>query len=69
MIGFDQLVAIVLGLIFFWLVFLSVIFYNLYNHYRKLGKGIAKKDLKSILEELLNNSEKETKRIDELLKK
>jgi len=69
MIGFDQLVAIVLGLIFFWLVFLSVIFYNLYNHYRKLGKGIAKKDLKSILEELLNNSEKETKRIDELFEK
>jgi cell division protein FtsB len=69
MINFDQLVAVVLGLIFFWLVFLSVIFYNLYNHYQKLSKGLTKKGLKSVLEELLKNSEEETKRVAELLEK
>jgi len=69
MIGFDQLVGIVLVLIFLWLVFLSVIFYNICNYYRKLSKGVIKKDLKSILEGLLSNSEKETKRIDELFEK
>lgn len=69
MINFDQLVAVVLGLIFFWLVFLSVIFYNLNNHYQKLSKGLTKKGLKSVLEELLKNSEEGTKRVDELLEK
>ncbi len=69
MFTFDQLMAILLGIIFFWLVFLSVIFYNLYNHYRKLTKGITKKDLRSVLEELLKNSEREAIKIDDLVKK
>ena len=57
---------IITGIIFFWLVFLSVIFYNLFNHYQKLVKGDNKKGLKSVLEELLKDFTKEAARIDEL---
>jgi len=57
---------IILGLVFFWLVFLSVIFYNLFSHYQKLTKGVTKKDLKSLLDELLKNFEKETAKTEDL---
>jgi len=68
MVFSGQLNLILFGVIFFWLVFLTVIFYNLYSHYQKLTKGITKKELKSILEELLKNFEKEAVRTDELIK-
>lgn len=64
----GQLNLILFGVIFFWLIFLTIIFYNLYSHYQKLTKGITKKDLKSILEDLLKNFEKESVRVDELIK-
>ena len=64
----GQLNLILFGVIFFWLIFLTVIFYNLYSHYQKLTKGITKKDLKSILEDLLKKFEKESVRVDELVK-
>jgi hypothetical protein len=64
----GQLILILFGIIFFWLAFLSVIFYNLYSHYQKLTKGVTKKDLKAILEELLKNFEKEAVRVDDLVK-
>jgi len=62
-IPFD---LIIWGIIFFWLVFLSIIFYNLFSHYQKLTKGDNKKGLKSILEELLKDFAKEAVRIDDL---
>ncbi len=65
---YGQLNLILFGVIFFWLAFLTVIFYNLYSHYQKLTKGITKKDLKSILEDLLKKFEKELVRVDELVK-
>jgi len=64
----SQLDLILSGIIFFWLAFLSVLFYNLYRHYQKLTKGISKKDLKSILEGLLKNLEKESTRVNEVIK-
>lgn len=66
MSGIEQLNLIIFGLIFFWLVFLSIIFYNLYHHYKKITKGITKKDLKAILEELLKNSDKAQEKISQL---
>lgn len=68
MLGNGMMDLIILGVIFFWLVFLSVIFYNLFSHYQKLTKGITKKDLKSLLDELLKNFEKETVQIEDLTK-
>jgi hypothetical protein len=64
----GQLILILFGVIFFWLVFLSVIFYNLYKHYQRLTKGITKKDLKTILEELLKNFDKEKENLEKLVK-
>ena len=64
----GQLNLILFGVIFFWLIFSTIIFYNLYSHYQKLTKGITKKDLKSILEDLLKKFEKESVRVDELIK-
>lgn len=68
MVFSSQLNLILFGVVFFWLVFLTVIFYNLYNHYQKLTKGVTKKDLKAILEELLKNFDKEAVRVDDLVK-
>jgi len=68
MLGGQMMDLIILGVIFFWLVFLSVIFYNLFSHYQKLTKGISKKDLKSLLDELLKNFEKETVKVEDLTK-
>lgn len=66
MANLGQLDLVIVGVIFFWLVFLSVIFYNLYNHYQKLTKGINKKNLKTVLDEVLENLNKETLRIEDL---
>ncbi len=57
---------IIWGIIFFWLVFLSIIFYNLFSHYQKLTKGDNKKGLKSVLEELLKDFKEESIKIEEL---
>ena len=62
----GQLILILFGAIFFWLAFLSVIFYNLYKHYQRLTKGITKKDLKTILEELLKSLDKEKENLESL---
>lgn len=64
----GQLDLIIIGIIFFWLVFLSVIFYNLYNHYQKLTKGVNKKNLKTVLDDLLENCNKEAIKVEELTK-
>lgn len=64
----GQLDLIIIGVIFFWLAFLSVIFYNLYNHYQKLTKGVNKKNLKTVLDELLAEFNKEAIKIEDLTK-
>ena len=64
----QQPSLVVLGLIFVWLSILSVFFYRIFKHYQKLTKGVTKKDLRSVLEKLLKDSEKESKRIDKLIK-
>jgi hypothetical protein len=65
----SQLSLVVFGLIFIWLGVLSFLFYKLFSHYQKLTKGITKRDLRSILEKLLKDSEQESRRIDELIKR
>lgn len=68
MFGKELMDLVILGFIFFWLVFLSVIFYNLFSHYQKLTKGVTKKDLKSLLDELLKNFEKQAAKSEDLAK-
>ena len=68
LLNLDRLTLIFFGVAFFWLVILSALFYNFFNHYRRLTKGIIKKDLKSVLDDLLKNLDQETERIDTLFK-
>ena len=68
MANLGQLDLLIIGIVFFWLVFLSIIFYNLYNHYQKLTKGINKNNLKVVLDELLETFNKECIKIEELTK-
>lgn len=58
-----------LGFGFVWLFFLSVLFYRLFRHYRKLTEGITRKDLKSILEKLLGDLKEKDQQIDDLVQK
>lgn len=64
----QQSSLIVLGLIFVWLGILTVFLFRIFRHYQKLTKGVTKKDLRSVLEELLKDSEREGKRIDRLIR-
>jgi hypothetical protein len=64
LLNFDQIGLVVTAAIFIWLV---GIYRNL-AHYRRLTAGVTKKDLKTILEKLLGNAEKEEKRVDNLIK-
>lgn len=56
------------GLILLWLLVISILFYKLFRHYQKLTNGITKKDLKSILEKILEDFEKQSSRTEQLKK-
>lgn len=61
-------ILILFGLIFSWLGFLSVLFYRFFSRYRNLAQGATKKDLKSALDKLLGDLDKEAKKIIDLTK-
>ena len=56
------------GVVFVWLIAISFLFYRLFSHYQRLTKGITKKDLRTILEKIIKDFDKESRRIDELVK-
>jgi len=62
----GQFFFIGLGLITVWLVTLTVLVVQMLSHYRNLTKNIAKKDLKSVLDELLKQSGEQTKTIKKI---
>ncbi|OGV88605.1 hypothetical protein A2Z41_01990 [Microgenomates group bacterium RBG_19FT_COMBO_39_10] len=68
LLNFDQLLIVLIGIIFVWLIALSFLFYKFLSPLWKLTKGITKKDLKSVLEKLLKDFDKQTKEIDKLVK-
>jgi hypothetical protein len=68
LLNFDQIGLVVTAAIFIWLVGISWLVYRNLAHYRRLTAGVTKKDLKTILEKLLGNAEKEEKRVDNLIK-
>lgn len=65
--NFGRTDVVLLGLIFVWLGVLSGLFYRLFHHYQKLTKGITKRDLKSVLEKILEDFDKEEKRVNQLV--
>lgn len=60
---------LIIGLFFIWLCALSFFFYRLSGHYSRLTKDITKKDLKTILEKLLQDIGKSADEIEEVNKK
>jgi len=68
LLNFDQILIILIGIIIFWLTVLSVLFYNFYSSLRKLTKGITKKDLKTVLEKLLKDFDKQAEQTEKLIK-
>jgi len=65
----GQFFFVGLGLITVWLVTLTVLVVQMLSHYRNLTKNIAKKDLKSVLDELLKQSGEQTKTIKKITDK
>lgn len=65
----DQEILIMGGfiLLIVWAIGLSVVFWNVWSHYRKLVGDAKEKDLRVILEGILD-SQKETRRIESSLK-
>jgi len=59
---------VIFGFLFVWLTILSVLFYRLFSHYQRLTKGVTKKDLKAVLDELLKGFNEEHNRISDLTK-
>lgn len=61
--GVQDIVLVVFGL---WLTCLSVIFYLLLAHYRRLAKGSEKENLEKTLEKILGQMGVNSKEIDRL---
>jgi len=53
---------------FLWLLVLSIFIFQTIRHYRRLTKGIEKKDLKYLLEEILRRIEAREEEVKHLMK-
>ncbi|MBI2025994.1 MAG: DUF4446 family protein [Candidatus Levybacteria bacterium] len=62
----DNFLFLSIAVIFVWLVTLSFFFARILNHYNRITKGVSTKSLKTIMEELLNQTEASKKDIDYL---
>ena len=49
----DEFFFVGVGVVVAWLIAVTIILVQLFQHYRRLTKNITKKDLKSVLDELL----------------
>lgn len=57
------------GLGFVWLCLLSLFLFKTSRHYKRLTSGMAKKDLKSVLEKILKNIKNNEEHIKKVFKK
>lgn len=60
----SELVIVGLGVLFFWLLILTIFFWRTLSHYNNLTKGVSEKSLKAVLEKLLKDSELTKKDVD-----
>ncbi|MCL5746897.1 MAG: DUF4446 family protein [Patescibacteria group bacterium] len=60
----SELVMVGLGVLFFWLLILTIFFWRTLSHYNNLTKGVSEKSLKAVLEKLLKDSELTKKDVD-----
>ncbi len=54
--NFD-LITIAVGLLFAWVITLTILLVQTIIHYRRLTKNVSKKDLKTVLEDLLTKTD------------
>lgn len=62
----PEIFAIVSGVLFAWVTGLTVLLVQTRSHYRRLTKNVAKKELKTVLEDLLNRAELTRKQLQAL---
>jgi hypothetical protein len=62
----TNLLFLLIAVIFVWLISLSIFFWRILKHYNKLTKGVSEKSLRTVLEELLRDTELNKKDIDYL---
>jgi len=62
----TNLLFLILVVILVWLLGLSIFFWRILQHYNKITKGVSEKSLKTVLEDLVKNSELNKKDIDYL---
>lgn len=63
----EQFFFIGFGIIVAWMATLTLLVIQMLNHYRNLTKNVSKKDLKSILDELLRQSGEQTRTVKEIM--
>jgi len=68
LLNFDQVLIVLLGTLIIWLIVLTVLFYRFYASLKKLTEGVTKKDLKTVLEKILKDFDKQAKEVESLLK-
>lgn len=64
----NSLTNIILIILIIWLIATNIILWQMSNRYRRLTKGIKKKELRSFLENALSELKKQRKATDELEK-
>lgn len=57
------------GLLVFWAVILTLLFFKIRSHYHRLTYGIDKKTLGAVLEKILKDQEVADQKIEELVKR
>ncbi len=56
------------GILFVWLLILTIFFWQMFSHYSRLAKGANNKNLKSILEDILSTIDLHNKDIESIKK-
>lgn len=57
------------GIIILWLIFLTFLVVKTLSHYNKLIKGVEKRKLSDVLEELLKNQKENSLKIEQIIKR
>lgn len=65
----QNLLLVVLGVIFVWLAASSLFLWRTVSHYQKLTSGVKKRELGEVLEKIVRDLSSEGKRINVLTKK
>lgn len=68
LLNFEKILIVFLGIILVWLITITVLFYRFYSSLRKLTQGVTKKDLKTLLEKILKDFDKQSTEVDKLVK-